>query len=247
MANLELLVTLLRAVGARDPSSCWSATPTSSPRSAPASRSPSWWRSRPGAGHAADPHLPPGGGVDDRAGRPRDPPRRVPRFRAGRGDAPRSVPDRAPDAPAPRCEEIVVARRASGSRPITGSIRSRHPGVRAGLPGRARDRRPQRGAAGRRSTRTARPVRGGRLRIGDKLMMTGRNLHELGLMNGTLLRLLDEVGGRRRGRGRRAGRGAHPGRRRGRSSGCPPRRPTGWSRPTRARCTAARGSSCRWR
>ena len=40
------------------------------------------------------------------------------------------------------------------------------------------------------------PVRGGRLRIGDKLMMTGRNLHELGLMNGTLLRLLDEVAGR---------------------------------------------------
>jgi exodeoxyribonuclease V alpha subunit len=42
---------------------------------------------------------------------------------------------------------------------------------------------------------TGRPVRGGRLRLGDKLMMTGRNLHELGLMNGTLLRLLDEVGG----------------------------------------------------
>jgi exodeoxyribonuclease V alpha subunit len=40
------------------------------------------------------------------------------------------------------------------------------------------------------------PVRGGRLRLGDKLMMTGRNLHELGLMNGTLLRLLDEVTGR---------------------------------------------------
>ncbi|HEY3727962.1 MAG TPA: AAA family ATPase [Solirubrobacteraceae bacterium] len=39
------------------------------------------------------------------------------------------------------------------------------------------------------------PVRGGRLRLGDKLMLTGRNLHELGLMNGTLLRLLDEVGG----------------------------------------------------
>jgi exodeoxyribonuclease V alpha subunit len=39
------------------------------------------------------------------------------------------------------------------------------------------------------------PVRGGRLRIGDKLMMTGRNLHELGLMNGTLLRLLDETSG----------------------------------------------------
>ncbi|MEA2213921.1 MAG: exodeoxyribonuclease alpha subunit [Solirubrobacteraceae bacterium] len=40
-----------------------------------------------------------------------------------------------------------------------------------------------------------RPVRGGRLRIGDKLMMTGRNLHELGLMNGTVLRLLDEIDG----------------------------------------------------
>jgi exodeoxyribonuclease V alpha subunit len=36
-------------------------------------------------------------------------------------------------------------------------------------------------------------VRGGRLRLGDKLMMTGRNLHDLGLMNGTVLRLLDEV------------------------------------------------------
>jgi exodeoxyribonuclease V alpha subunit len=40
-----------------------------------------------------------------------------------------------------------------------------------------------------------RQVRGGRLRIGDKVMMTGRNLHELGLMNGTLLRVLDEVSG----------------------------------------------------
>jgi exodeoxyribonuclease V alpha subunit len=40
-----------------------------------------------------------------------------------------------------------------------------------------------------------RPVRGGRLRMGDKLMMTGRNLHDLGLMNGTVLRLLDETSG----------------------------------------------------
>jgi exodeoxyribonuclease V alpha subunit len=39
------------------------------------------------------------------------------------------------------------------------------------------------------------PLRGGRLRLGDKLMMTGRNLHDLGLMNGTLLRLLDEITG----------------------------------------------------
>src|SRR4051794_7109004 len=34
-------------------------------------------------------------------------------------------------------------------------------------------------------------VLGGRLRIGDKLMLSGRNLHDLGLMNGTILRLLD--------------------------------------------------------
>jgi len=34
-------------------------------------------------------------------------------------------------------------------------------------------------------------VLGGRLRIGDKLMLAGRNLHELGLMNGTLLRPLE--------------------------------------------------------
>jgi exodeoxyribonuclease V alpha subunit len=40
---------------------------------------------------------------------------------------------------------------------------------------------------------TGSAVRGGRLRIGDKVMLTGRNLHELGLMNGTLLRLLDEI------------------------------------------------------
>jgi exodeoxyribonuclease V alpha subunit len=58
------------------------------------------------------------------------------------------------------------------------------------------------------------PVRGGRLRIGDKLMMTGRNLHELGLMNGTLLRLLDETGsdepgGRRGRRGRDHGGAGH--------------------------------------
>lgn len=35
------------------------------------------------------------------------------------------------------------------------------------------------------------PVGNGRLRIGDKLMLVGRNLHDLGVMNGTLLRLLD--------------------------------------------------------
>jgi exodeoxyribonuclease V alpha subunit len=38
---------------------------------------------------------------------------------------------------------------------------------------------------------SGRPVLGGRLRIGDKLMLSGRNLHDLGLMNGTILRLLE--------------------------------------------------------
>jgi exodeoxyribonuclease V alpha subunit len=35
------------------------------------------------------------------------------------------------------------------------------------------------------------PILGGRLRIGDKLMLSGRNLHDVGLMNGTMLRLLE--------------------------------------------------------
>jgi exodeoxyribonuclease V alpha subunit len=38
---------------------------------------------------------------------------------------------------------------------------------------------------------SGRAVLGGRLRIGDKLMLSGRNLHDLGLMNGTVLRLVD--------------------------------------------------------
>jgi exodeoxyribonuclease V alpha subunit len=37
------------------------------------------------------------------------------------------------------------------------------------------------------------PVGNGRLRRGDKLMLVGRNLHDLGVMNGTLLRLLDAL------------------------------------------------------
>jgi exodeoxyribonuclease V alpha subunit len=71
-------------------------------------------------------------------------------------------------------------------------------------------------------------VGNGRLRVGDKLMLVGRNLHDLGVMNGSLLRLLQEVsasgsededeaeeddgvgrsggaGGRRRGGGAEAG------------------------------------------
>ncbi|HLI58372.1 MAG TPA: AAA family ATPase [Solirubrobacteraceae bacterium] len=71
------------------------------------------------------------------------------------------------------------------------------------------------------------PVRGGRLRIGDKLMMTGRNLHELGLMNGTLLRLLDETGvgdsGERVGRGGGGGPREGGGRDGRRNAGAPER------------------------
>jgi exodeoxyribonuclease V alpha subunit len=42
---------------------------------------------------------------------------------------------------------------------------------------------------------TGKPIGNGRLRIGDKLMLVGRNLHELGIMNGTLLRLLEALEG----------------------------------------------------
>ncbi len=35
-----------------------------------------------------------------------------------------------------------------------------------------------------------RPLLGGRLREGDKVMLSGRNLHDLGLMNGTVLRMV---------------------------------------------------------
>ena len=86
------------------------------------------------------------------------------------------------------------------------------------------------------------PVRGGRLRIGDKLMMTGRNLHELGLMNGTLLRLVDEVSGEE---------GDDPAlilpADDAVSSGSRSSRPTGCARRTPARSTAARESSSRSR
>ena len=90
------------------------------------------------------------------------------------------------------------------------------------------------------------PVRGGRLRLGDKVMMTGRNLHELGLMNGTLLRLLDEIGGEG-ARTRTTTRRSSSAPTTARSSGCRPRSQSGSSSPMRARCTAVRGSSCRWR
>ena len=227
--------------------SCSSATPTSSRRSAPASRSPSW--SPPSAvptarlthifRQAAGSMIVQGAHAI-RRGEP-------PSFSAARGHAPRPVPDRARRRRGRRCEEIV----SLVSRAAAGALRGR--------PGRATSRcsRPSTAASSGSTRSTARcatalnpdgqPVRGGRLRIGDKLMMTGRNLHELGLMNGTLLRLLDEVdaaaddddddgGGAARSAPTTAG---LPARR--------PRRPTACGSPTPARCTAARGSSCRSR
>ena len=87
-----------------------------------------------------------------------------------------------------------VARQPAPAGALWRRSAQRDPGVRAGVPGEVgidalnealRDALNPHGT----------PVGGGRLRLGDKLMMTGRNLHELGLMNGTLLRLLDELQG----------------------------------------------------
>ena len=78
------------------------------------------------------------------------------------------------------------------------------------------------------------PVLGGRLRLGDKLMLSGRNLHDLGLMNGTILRLIavgdDSLTVTADGRHDRPAR---------------TRRRRACSSPTRAASTRARASSCR--
>ena len=110
-----------------------------------------------GADRPPHPHLPPGRRQHDRPGRPRDPPRRGARLQPRGGHAPRPVPDRA-GRPAGR-----AARRSSRwsaeRLPAHYGDRSgpRHPGVRAGVPGRARDRRAQRGAA--RDAEPRRPAR----------------------------------------------------------------------------------------
>ena len=85
--------------------------------------------------------------------------------------------------------------------------------------------------------RDGRPVLGGRLRTGDKLMLSGRNLHDLGLMNGTTVRLIehDEDGEALT----ISAEGAVLALPEEEAPGC------GW--PTRARCTGGRASSCRSR
>ncbi len=185
MANLELLVTLLRAVG----DGMHVVLVGDADQLAPV-----------GAGkpfaelvgvdpdHGAHPHLPAGGGVDDRARRPRGPPgpRAVVR---GRGrHAARPVPDRAA-GPGGGAGGDRLARPAAW------------PSTTAWIPSTTcRSSRPST-AARSASTRVngalrealnpgGRPLLGGRLREGDKVMLSGRNLHDLGLMNGTVLRML---------------------------------------------------------
>ncbi len=192
MANLELLVTLLRAVGEATPTWSSSATPISSPRSAPASRSPSWsppsWSPTTRLTHifrqAADSMI-------------------VQAAHAiRRGEHARS----SPPGDGMRRDLFLIERRLRwpALAEIVSLVSERLPAHYGVDP--VRDIQVfapvYRGELGidaiNQALRAAlnpdgQPVRGGRLRLGDKLMMTGRNLHELGLMNGTVLRLLDEV------------------------------------------------------
>ena len=81
-----------------------------------------------------------------------------------------------------------------------------------------------------------RPVLGGRLRTGDKLMLSGRNLHDLGLMNGTVLRLIEhDADGETLTVSAEGAVLALP----------EEEAPAACGSPTPARCTAARASSCR--
>ena len=82
-----------------------------------------------------------------------------------------------------------------------------------------------------------RPVLGGRLRIGDKLMLSGRNLHDLGLMNGTILRLLEHNEEAEALVVEADGVIFH----------LPEEEAPSSSSPTPARSTRARASNCRWR
>ena len=71
MANLELLVTLLRAVGDHPPTSCSWATPTSWPPVGAGKPFAELVACGPYSGHAPHPHLPPGRRQHDRPRGPR--------------------------------------------------------------------------------------------------------------------------------------------------------------------------------
>ena len=234
MANLELLVTLLRAVGGRTHVVLVGDADQLAPvgagkpfaelvaaRAVPVAELTHIFRQAAGSMIVRGAHA-------VRHGEP-------PSFRADGGDAARPVPDR-PRRPARRAGRDRLARRGAPARVLRDRPRPRHPGLRARLPRRARDRRAQRAPA-RGAQPDGKPVLGGRLRLGDKLMLSGRNLHELGLMNGTCCGCSSTPRSPRRCSSRRTGSPSRCRRRRRRGSGS----------PTRARSTRARGSSCRWR
>ncbi len=178
-------------------------------------------------------------GQHDRAGRPRDPPRRAAGVHGRGGHAPRPVPDRARRARARRWRRSSRSS-PSGCRPTTAIDPSRtsrcsRPCTRAS----SGSTRSTRAARGPEPARQAGPRR--RLRIGDKLMMTGRNLHELGLMNGTLLRLLDEIPGADGDDAALLLRSDEQ------IFRLPPEEAAACGSATPARCIAARASSCRSR
>ena len=101
-------------------------------------------REQGGPGRRAHPHLPPGGGLDDRPRRPRGPPAaRMPDFTPHDETAARPVPDRArrPRAGARRDRVAWSPQRLPDA--LRRRSADRHPGLRPGLPRRARHRRHQ--------------------------------------------------------------------------------------------------------
>ena len=188
MANLELLVTLLRAVG----DEMHVVLVGDADQLAPVGAGKPFaelvgHEGRPG--RRAHPHLPPGRRQHDRPRRARGPPRRAADFVAGedlRRDLfliERQDPQQALD----EIESLVTQRLPAhyGVDPLT-DIQVFAPIYRGALGIDAINTRLRHALNSR-----GEQVLGGRLRIGDKLMLSGRNLHELGLMNGTMLRLLE--------------------------------------------------------
>ena len=122
MANLELLVTLLRAVAAKTHVVLVGDADQLAPVGA-GKPFAELIALRVGAGRPADAHLPPGGGQHDRPGRARDPPRRDAQLRAGPDMRRDLFLIERTDARAAR-EEIVVAGVRPAARRTTASIPS---------------------------------------------------------------------------------------------------------------------------
>ena len=147
MANLELLVTLLRAVGPRDARGARRRRgPARARRRRQAVRGAG--RDARGARRRAHAHLPPGRGQHDRPRRARRQARRAADLRGRREPAPRPLPDRA-RRPARRAGRDRLARHPAPAAALRRRPADRHPGLRPGLQGRARHRRHQHPAAAR--------------------------------------------------------------------------------------------------